>query len=60
MAEHKCTPRWWPHHLGEHWRCDTCGHGFHVAYAKDMGGVSAKAIRLGILQPDQLGWQSDA
>lgn len=59
--DHTCEPRWWPHHLGETWRCDACGHGYHVALARDMGDeTSAKAIRLGILDPDTLGWQSDA
>ena len=25
---HTCEPRWWPHHLGETWTCDACGHGY--------------------------------
>lgn len=58
--DHTCEPRWWPKHLGQTWTCD-CGRGYHTARARDMHNeVSDKAIRLGILNPDQLGWCSDA
>ena len=23
---HECTPKWWPHRVGETCTCDQCGH----------------------------------
>lgn len=57
MLDHKCTPRWWPHHLGDTWTCDECRQPWVTDRAGNMGGVSAKAIELGLLDPDTLGWR---
>ena len=56
--QHTCEPTWWPVNIGQSWACPDCGTNYHVAQARHMGGVADKAIRLGILNPDQLGWQA--
>ena len=59
MLDHTCTPRWWPHHVGDTWQCEVCGHRFVTCEAQAMGDpTSAKAIRLGLLDPHTLGWRT--
>ena len=56
---HECTPRWWPHHVGDVWVCDECNHRFVACEARNMGDpTSAKAIALGLLDPLTLGWRT--
>lgn len=58
MLNHKCTPRWWPHRMGETWRCDDCGGRWVADEAQNFTDpTSIKAIRLGLLDPLMLGWR---
>jgi hypothetical protein len=58
MLDHKCTPKWWPHKMGETWTCE-CGHRFVTDIAANMTDpTSAKAIALGLLDPLTLGWRT--
>jgi hypothetical protein len=56
MLDHKCTPKWWPHKMGETWTCPECTRLWVVDTADHING-SSEAITAGYVDPLTLGWR---
>lgn len=57
MLNHKCTPTWWPHRIGEQWACPECRRPWVVDTVDHING-SSEAIAAGHLDPTSLGWRT--
>lgn len=55
LPDHDCVPRWWPHHIGDTCRCDTCGHCW-VCDTADR--INPTVVAAGLLDGQALGWRT--